>query len=169
MAGDLLDGGFRLGVGIEDTFVPNTSPGRRSLDEYELTQHYGNWRQDLALVRRSGAQVLRYGLPWYRINPERGKFSWSWADEVVDELAALQIPVIVDLVHYGTPLWLDNQFLNRNYACRDRRLRVRVGRAVRRQIDELDAAQRAAMDGAPVRGVRYVASGSDMDTTAISR
>lgn len=111
----LLDGQFRLGVGIEDTFVPNVDVGRRALDEYELTQHYHHWQQDLSLVEQSGAKLLRYGLPWYRINPERGKFVWSWADRVVDQLASSDVEVVFDLVHYGTPLWLHNQFLNRNY------------------------------------------------------
>lgn len=115
MTHPLLDGTLRLGVGIEDTFVPNVSLGRRALDEYELTQHYDHWQADLDLVAASGARLLRYGLPWYRINPEPGRFVWSWADRVVDHLAGLEAEVIVDLVHYGTPLWLDNQFLNRSY------------------------------------------------------
>src|SRR5581483_12018110 len=29
--------------------------------------------------------------------------------------AAKGIAIIIDLVHYGTPLWLDNQFLNASY------------------------------------------------------
>jgi beta-glucosidase len=115
MTHPLLDGRLRLGVGIEDTFVPNVGLGRRSLDEYELTQHYGNWEADLELVADSAARLLRYGLPWYRINPEPGRFVWSWADRVVDALAELDAEVIVDLVHYGTPQWLDNQFLNLGY------------------------------------------------------
>jgi len=115
MTHPLLDGRLRLGVGIEDTFVPNVALGRRPLDEYELTQHYQHWKSDLDLVAACGARLLRYGLPWYRINPEPGHFVWSWADRVVDALAALDVEVIVDLVHYGTPLWLDNQFLNRRY------------------------------------------------------
>lgn len=54
-------------------------------------------------------------LPWYRLNPEPGRYAWSWADRVVDRLCELGLDVIVDLVHYGTPLWLDNSFLNRSY------------------------------------------------------
>ncbi|MEV4511236.1 family 1 glycosylhydrolase [Dactylosporangium sp. NPDC049525] len=109
------DGAFRLGVGIEDTFIAHTALGRRKLDEYELTQHYTRWAGDLDLVKASGAQTIRYGLPWYRINPSPGTFVWSWADRVVDRLCELGLEVIVDLVHYGTPEWLDNHFINHRY------------------------------------------------------
>jgi beta-glucosidase len=102
-------------VGIEDTFVPQQALGLRALDEYELTQHYDRWGQDLQLAADTGARMIRYGLPWYRINPEPGVFRWDWLDSVVDKLEELSLTPIVDLMHYGTPLWLDNQFLNEAY------------------------------------------------------
>jgi len=111
----LTDGQFRFGLGIEDTFVPQERLGCRALDEYELTQHYSMWHDDLALAAKTGAEVLRYGFPWYRLNPEKGVFAWDWSDRVVDRLAELGLNVIVDLMHYGTPRWLDNEFLNRDY------------------------------------------------------
>jgi beta-glucosidase len=116
MANQFADGRFRFAVGIEDTFVPQTAVGRRALDEYELTQHYEQWSHDLELARASGATAMRYGIPWYLIEPERGRFAWSWLDRVVDRLEELEIETVVDLMHYGTPLWLDNQFLNASYA-----------------------------------------------------
>jgi len=109
------DGRFRFAVGIEDTFVPQVALGRRALDEYELTQHYHFWHTDLGLARQAGATTIRYGIPWYRIEPEPGRFRWSWVDEVVDRLEELGLEAIVDLMHYGTPLWLDNAFLNHSY------------------------------------------------------
>lgn len=115
MANQFADGAFRFGLGIEDTFIPQIQPGRRALDEYELTQHYSYWEADLALAKSTGASTVRYGFPWYRLNPEPGKFVWDWADRVVDRLCELDLEVIVDLVHYGTPMWLDNQSLNRRY------------------------------------------------------
>lgn len=109
-------GKLAFAVGIEDTFVPQVALGRRALDEYELTQHYDRWWHDLQLAADAGATMIRYGLPWYRINPEPGVFRWEWLDQVVDRLEELQLTPIVDLMHYGTPLWLENQFLNHNYA-----------------------------------------------------
>ena len=113
-----MHSGFRFAVGIEDTFVPHVFPGHRALDEYELTQHYHRWSEDLGLAAETGATAIRYGFPWYRLNPAPGRFVWDWADRVVDRLDELGLEAIVDLVHYGTPLWLDNAFLNADFPAR---------------------------------------------------
>ena len=110
--------GFQFVVGIEDTFVPHAFPGHRALDEYELTQHYRFWSEDLGLAADAGAGGIRYGFPWYRLNPAPGRFRWEWADRVVDRLDELGLEAIVDLVHYGTPLWLDNGFLHTDFPAR---------------------------------------------------
>jgi beta-glucosidase len=109
------DGRFRFAVGIEDTFVPQEAPGHRKLDEYELTQHYAQWREDLDRAADAGAEVIRWGIPWYLVEPGPGSFRWEWLDEVVEHLDRLGLRCVVDLMHYGTPLWLDNQFLNSAY------------------------------------------------------
>lgn len=106
---------FRFAVGIEDTFIAQEYPGHRKLDEYELTQHYQFWEQDLDLVASCGADSLRWGIPWYRVEPEAGHFSWDWVDRVVDRMAELGLTCIVDLMHYGTPLWMENSFLHPDY------------------------------------------------------
>lgn len=106
---------LHFAVGIEDTFVPQTRMGERSLDEYELTQHYHYWSEDLGLAKQSGASMVRWGIPWYRVNPARGVWDWSWLDRVVDRFVELGLEPIVDLMHYGTPTWLDNEFINAGY------------------------------------------------------
>jgi beta-glucosidase len=113
-----VDRGFKFAVGIEDTFVPHAFPGHRALDEYELTQHYRFWSEDLGLATDAGATAVRYGFPWYRLNPAPGRYAWDWADRVVDRLDELGLEAIVDLVHYGTPLWLDNGFLHTDFPAR---------------------------------------------------
>ncbi|MCA0294436.1 MAG: family 1 glycosylhydrolase [Actinobacteria bacterium] len=109
------DGRFRYGVGIEDTFIPHERPGHRKLDLYELTQHYENWRTDLALAADSGAELIRWGIPWYLTEPADGRFEFGWVDDVAAELDRLGLRCIVDLMHYGTPLWLENSFLDPRY------------------------------------------------------
>jgi beta-glucosidase len=111
----LCDGALHFAVGIEDTFVPQTRTGHRALDEYELTDHYVQWRADIDLAAASGATAIRYGIPWYRVEPEPGRFAWDWLDPVVDHLLEVGLTPIVDLMHYGTPLWLDNQAINASY------------------------------------------------------
>ncbi len=108
---------FAWALGIEDTFVPQVhARSGRVLDEYVLTQHDRFWREDLRMISDTGVRYLRYGIPWYQVNPEPGRFDWSWTDEVlpflVDELG---ISPILVLVHYGAPLWLEGTFLAPDY------------------------------------------------------
>lgn len=110
-------GGMVFAVGFEDTAIGEAlRDGGRRLDEYELTGHQEQWREDLDRVRATGASAIRYGLPWYRVNPAPGRFDWEWADQVLGHLAAeTGLKVILDLVHYGTPAWLERSFADPGY------------------------------------------------------
>jgi beta-glucosidase len=109
-------GAFLWATGIEDTFVPQARPGLRPLDEYELMGHYEHWREDLALARELGVQAIRWGIPWYRVEPRPGQFDWGWTDKALPYIAEeLGIKVILDLMHYGTPLWLERSFVAPDY------------------------------------------------------
>ena len=108
---------FLWAAGIEDTFVPQTRSGHRALDEYELMGHYEHWRTDLSLGTELGLKAIRWGVPWYKVEPERGKFDWSWTDEVIPFMVEdLKILPIIDLMHYGCPFWLEKEFANKNYS-----------------------------------------------------
>jgi beta-glucosidase/6-phospho-beta-glucosidase/beta-galactosidase len=107
---------FIWASGIEDTFVPQTRLGHRSLDEYELMGHYDHWREDLSLLPGVGLQAVRWGVPWYRVEPRPGVFDWRWTDEVISYLVEeLNVTPIIDLMHYGCPLWLQKEFANVEY------------------------------------------------------
>ncbi len=107
---------FIWAAGIEDSFVPQTRSGHRALDEYELMGHYEHWRVDLDLCRELGLRALRWGVPWYKVEPEPGKFDWRWVDQVIDHMVGeLGIVPMIDLMHYGCPLWLNRGFLNKRY------------------------------------------------------
>jgi beta-glucosidase len=110
---------FLWAAGIEDTFVPQTRPGHRALDEYELIGHYEHWREDLSLGRELGLNSVRWGPPWYKVEPEPGKFDWSWTDEVIPFMVEeLKLLPIIDLMHYGCPFWLEREFVNKDYPAR---------------------------------------------------
>jgi beta-glucosidase len=103
-------------TGIEDTFIVDPHPGTgRTLDEYELTDHYEQWEGDIDRVAELGVQAVRYGIPWYRVEPRPGEFDWAWTDRVLTRIVEKGIEPIIDLVHYGTPLWLEGSFLNPGY------------------------------------------------------
>lgn len=107
---------FLWAGGVEDTFVPQARAGQRPLDEYELIGHYEHWREDLDLARDLGIRALRWGIPWYRVEPAPGEFDWRWVDEVLSYAAnELGLIVIADLVHYGCPAWLPGAFINPEY------------------------------------------------------
>lgn len=111
---------FRWGVGIEDTFIGQPHPRTgRVLDEYELIDHYRRWRADLDLVAGLGIDTMRYGIPWYRVEPRPCRFDWRWTDAVLEYLVSrLGITPIIDLMHYGTPVWLEGSFSSPDYPAR---------------------------------------------------
>lgn len=129
------DGTLRFALGVEDTFIPQTPFGERVLDEYELTQHYHFWREDLGLAAEAGASMVRWGIPWYRVNPAPGVWDWSWTDRVAERFAELGLTAIVDLMHYGTPTWLDNEFVNASYPQRVAEYAVAVAERYRGTFD----------------------------------
>jgi beta-glucosidase len=104
-------------LGIEDTCVyPPSETGMTRLDEHALTGHDDHWREDMTAAAQFGASGLRYGVSWPRICPEPGVYDWSELDERLRFATGdLGLTVIADLVHYGTPTWLDGAFADPRY------------------------------------------------------
>lgn len=78
------------------------------VDEYDKTHHYQNWRHDFQLVKDLGIRFLRYGLPYYKVNPRRGVYHWDFIDETFNTLRQMGITPIADLCHFGLPDWLES-------------------------------------------------------------
>ena len=107
---------FWWASGIENTAVPQARPGHRSLDEFELMSHYNHWKEDIAVSKDLGIKVIRWGAPWYRLEPRAGVFDWSWTDHVIPYMVQeLGLTVVADLMHYGCPLWLNREFASKDY------------------------------------------------------
>src|SRR5204862_2121722 len=107
---------FGWATGVEDTFIVDPWPATgRTLDEYELTGHYRRWRADLDRMAELGVRMARYGIPWYRVNPARGRWRWQWADGPLERMLAHGIDPIVDLVHYGVPPWIPGGILDPDF------------------------------------------------------
>jgi beta-glucosidase/6-phospho-beta-glucosidase/beta-galactosidase/glycosyltransferase involved in cell wall biosynthesis len=92
---------FAWGVGIESSTLPHLN-----IDQFAWTQHDRQWREDLGRVTEAGATHLRYAIPWHWIQPERRRFDWAAADERIDAICAAGITPLMDVMHFGTPLWL---------------------------------------------------------------
>ena len=107
---------FWWATGIEDTFITAPWPKTgRTLDEYELTGHYDKWKEDIGLMQELGLRTVRYGIPWHRIQPNRGSWVWDFADKTLNHLLECGIDPIVDLVHYGLPPWIEGAYLNKDF------------------------------------------------------
>lgn len=116
MTHDILAAPFTWATGIEDTFIQHARPRLRALDEYELTQHYQLWESDIDLVAATGVQAVRWGIPWHIVQPAPDKWDWEWTDRALEHMVTGKgITPILDLMHYGTPNWLHNSFINASY------------------------------------------------------
>lgn len=126
---------FQWLLGIEDTFITAASPRTgRTLDEYELTQHYDRWREDIDLMAQTGVRAVRYGIPWHRINPGPGVWDFGWADGPLERLLESGIQPVVDLVHYGVPAWIAPAWLAPDFAERMAEYAARVAQRYRGRI-----------------------------------
>jgi beta-glucosidase len=97
---------FRWAAGIEGSVIPHLG-----IDQFEWTQHDRRWREDLTLAAQDlQCKWLRYSLVWGKIEPEPGRFDWSWVDERLELANELSLKFILDLVHFGVPQWLPGAF-----------------------------------------------------------
>ena len=67
---------FMFATGIECSY-PTIRNGTHRVDELELCDHYGRWREDFALTQELGIRTLRYGPPYYRIHTRAGAHDWT--------------------------------------------------------------------------------------------
>lgn len=105
--------GFSFIGGIENMQISYGSPESCVLDVFGLNGHESQWREDLTKLCEAGTQLVRYPIPWHRIERTRGDFDWQWLDEVLSFARGLGLELIVDPCHMKSfPLWLKGGFLN---------------------------------------------------------
>jgi beta-glucosidase/6-phospho-beta-glucosidase/beta-galactosidase/glycosyltransferase involved in cell wall biosynthesis len=93
---------FVWGAGLECSFIPHLD-----VDQFQWTQHNRFWKEDFRLAREeTGISNVRYSLPWHLIELQPGHFDWKTADERIELAESLGINLILDVMHFGTPLWL---------------------------------------------------------------
>ena len=93
---------FVWGSGLECSFIPHLN-----VNQFEWTQHDRYWKEDLRRAKEeAGLKYLRYSLPWHTIETSPGRYNWRSADERVEEAHRLGLHLMLDVMHFGTPLWL---------------------------------------------------------------
>jgi len=102
-----LANNFMFATGIECSY-PTIDHGKTRRDMLAECDHYNRYKEDLGLVKEMGLKVLRYGLPYYKIQTAPGKYDWEFADLAMKEMKRLGITPVLDLMHFGVPDWLEN-------------------------------------------------------------
>jgi len=68
-------------------------------------------RQDIALMKGAGFNMVRMGdLSWDSFEPEEGRFTFEWFDDILDQMHAAGIRVIVDIPGQPAPIWLHKTY-----------------------------------------------------------
>lgn len=77
------------------------------VDQMESTGHFAHLEEDLAAIASLGVRLVRYGMSWRRIEPERGVHVWDLWDRAFSTFERLGLEMVVDLLHFGVPDWID--------------------------------------------------------------
>jgi beta-galactosidase len=68
------------------------------------------WARDIPLMQQAGIRIVRLGhLAWDSYEPNEGQFQFGWFDQVMDQLQAAGIKVILDIAVRPAPLWLHHK------------------------------------------------------------
>jgi hypothetical protein len=96
-----------VGEESSDPLVP--FEGRRvRVDQMRSTGHLDRIEQDLADIRALGARFVRYGINWRRAQPDGPQaYVWDLWDRALEGCEQAGLEMVVDLLHFGTPDWLD--------------------------------------------------------------
>ena len=68
-------------------------------------------KQDIAIMKKAGFNLVRMGdLSWDSFEPEDGHFTFEWFDDVLAQMQAAGIKVIVDIPGQPAPIWLHKKY-----------------------------------------------------------
>jgi beta-glucosidase/6-phospho-beta-glucosidase/beta-galactosidase len=96
--------GFTWHTGIEGSHIP-----QQQIDQHAWCQHDRFMADDLARIRDwLGPTTVRYSLPWSRLCTSPTDIDWRPADQVLAEFDRLDLTPQINLMHFGTPDWLED-------------------------------------------------------------
>jgi beta-galactosidase len=68
-------------------------------------------KQDIALMKAAGLNIVRMGdLSWDSFEPEEGRFTFEWFDDILNQMHAAGIRVIIDIPGEPAPIWLHKAY-----------------------------------------------------------
>lgn len=71
----------------------------------------GIWNEDMRLMKLANCNVVSIGMfSWSSLEPEEGKFEFSWLDEIMDKLHSNGIYVILSTPSGARPAWMSQKY-----------------------------------------------------------
>lgn len=68
-------------------------------------------KRDIALMKEAGLNVVRVGdLSWDSFEPREGRFEFAWFDDLLDQMHAAGIRVVLDIPGLPAPIWLHRKY-----------------------------------------------------------
>jgi beta-galactosidase len=69
------------------------------------------WKEDMRLAKLAGINSLSVGIfAWAMLEPEEGKFNFSWLDEMMDLLAENNITAVLATPSAARPAWMSQKY-----------------------------------------------------------
>ena len=69
------------------------------------------WETDARLMREMGIQVVRMAeFSWHKLEPEEGRYDFSWLDRAVSLLADYGIKTVLGTPSAAPPAWMINRY-----------------------------------------------------------
>ena len=80
------------------------------------------WKEDMRLAKLAGINTLSVGIfAWAALEPEEGKYSFGWLDEVMDMMADNNITAVLATPSGARPAWMSQKYPEVLRVTRDRR------------------------------------------------
>ena len=68
-------------------------------------------KQDIAIMKAAGFNMVRMGdLSWDAFEPEDGRFTFEWFDDILAQMNKAGIRVIVDIPGQPAPIWMHKRY-----------------------------------------------------------
>lgn len=84
---------------------------RIGVDYYPEQWDRSLWEKDVAMMKDAGVKVVRMGeFAWSRLEPQEGKYDFSWLDEIIGLFEKAGIEVFLGTPTNTPPLWLYEKY-----------------------------------------------------------
>ncbi len=69
-----------------------------------------DWNKDLAQIKKSGFNTVKYFIQWRWANPEENEYYWDDLDELMDLAENHDLKVIINTIFDVTPVWFNKKY-----------------------------------------------------------